>query len=148
MNVSYCTTHHSPERRIGHLKLPYRIRTEVSVKLKQGVAIERILDDIRDTISGGVGREHLISRQDIYKIQAQFNIEGVIRHENDQTSVSAWVEEMQTLPYNPILLFKKQGQPSQVGTLVDTDFLLCIQTQFQRDMMKSFGSNTICDTWN
>ena len=52
---------------------------------------------------------------------------------------------MQSLDYNPVLLFKKQGdkQPYGMDNFADNDFLLCIQTQFQRDMLLKFGNNTI-----
>ena len=33
-----------------------------------------------------------------------------MRHINDRTSVCAWVKEFQTLPYNPIIIFKPQGE--------------------------------------
>ena len=48
--------------------------------------------------------------------------------------------------YNPILLFKEQGkqQDDNVDNFQDSDFILCIQTEFQRDMFQKFGHNTIC----
>ena len=52
---------------------------------------------------------------------------------------------MQALPYNPILNYKDQGrpQPDNLDNLAD-DFLLCIQTEFQRGMLKAFGHDTVC----
>ena len=40
---------------------------------------------------------------------------------------------MQSLDYNPIILFKKQGdkQPDGMDNFADNDLLLCIQTTFQ-----------------
>ena len=51
---------------------------------------------------------------------------------------------MQTLEYNPVLLFKKQGdkEPNKIDNFVNNDNLLCIQTQFQRDMLIKFGNIT------
>ena len=54
-------------------------------------------------------RKHLIRRQDLHNIKAQYNIDGIMRHKNDLTSVLAWVEEMNALEYNPVLVFKLQG---------------------------------------
>ena len=65
---------------------------------------------------------------------------------NDQTSARAWVNEMSALPYNPVLLFKGQGeeQGATMDNLTVDDFLLGIQTEFQRDLLKQFGSEAVC----
>ena len=65
-----------------------------------------------------------------------------MRHKNDVTSVMAWVEEMSTLDYNPVLAFKMQG--ISLPNAPTDDFLLVVQTSFQCDMLKSFGSNAVC----
>ena len=69
-----------------------------------------------------------------------------MRHSNDLTSVCAWVEELMSLPYNPILLFKPQGepQPQHMDNVGNNDFILALQTQFQRDMLCMYGSMCIC----
>ena len=72
-------------------------------KLQHGVIIERILDDIRDSVTDKLGQKHLVTRQDLHIVKAQFNIDGIIRYKNDLTSVMAWVEEMSMLDYNPVL---------------------------------------------
>ena len=53
---------------------------------------------------------------------------------------------MKVLPYNPILIYKEQGrsQPDNLDNLTDDDFLLCIQTEFQRDMLMAFEYDTVC----
>ena len=50
-----------------------------------------------------------MSRQDIHNIQYQLNLQCIEKHSNDYMSVSAWVAEMQDLAYNPVLVFKNQG---------------------------------------
>ena len=114
--------------------------------MQQGVKVERILDDIRDSICEDVKREHLLTRQDILNIRRQYNIEGIQRHNNDHTSLRAWVEELRSLPYDPIIIFKQQGdtQAKEMDDIGDEDFLLAIQTEFQHDMMQAFGNNIIC----
>ena len=114
--------------------------------MQQGVTIEKILDSIKDTVAEKMERKHLISRQDIHNIKRQYNIDGIERHANDYTSVQAWVEECKTLDYNPIVVFKQQGneQNDDTDDLGQNDFLLVIQTEFQRDMMTNFGDNIIC----
>ena len=73
-------------------------------------------------------------------------IEGVMRNKNDLTSVCAWVEELRYLPNNPVLLFKPQGEPQSDGmnNVGKDDFILGIQTQFQRDMLRTYGHMCIC----
>ena len=87
--------------------------------------------------------EHLVTRQDILNIKRQFNIE---RNKNDHTSLQAWVEELHLQPYDPILIFKQQGntQGEEIDDIGRDDFLLSIQTEFQRDITMEFGNNIIC----
>ena len=75
----------------------------------RGVHINRIMDNIREDLSQGINRDHLITKQDVRNIQRSYNIEGISRHANDLTSVCSWVEELSSLAYNPVLVFKPQG---------------------------------------
>ena len=47
---------------------------------------------------------------------------------------------------NAVLVFKQQGedQPSDLNDLSKDDFVIAIQTQFQRDMLMQFGTEAIC----
>ena len=67
------------------------------------------LDEIWD-VHNGIGREHLVSIQDIQNIRCQYTIEGIQCHQNDHQSVDIWVQEMSShvkcQPYNPMLLHK------------------------------------------
>lgn len=112
----------------------------VARKLKEGVTIDKVLDDIRDQVGTSIKRQHLINRQDVNNIKRQFNIDGIERHKEDQMSVFA---KLQTLDYNPVTAFKPQGKES-IDNLAKDDFLLAIQTQFQCDLMKTFGTRLIC----
>ena len=53
---------------------------------------------------------------------------------------------METLKYIPILIFKQQGEEANdlCSFLDKNDFLLVIQTEFQRDMLKKYGNRGIC----
>ncbi len=55
---------------------------------------------------------------------------------------------MSSLPYNPILIFKQQGtkQGENIDNIGDRDFILGIQTEFQRDVLQLFGPSTCVDT--
>ena len=100
--VDYYTTHKSHQKELAHLLMSNDLKLKLAAKLHQAVSLERILDNIRDTFSrSGVTRNHLVSRKDLHNIRVQDNIEGILQHKNDLTSVSAWVEEMQ--PFNYVL---------------------------------------------
>ena len=103
--VQYTTTHYNHATQLGHLRISNSMRTMIAEKLKQGITGERIIEDIRSIKNRDIDREHLVSQKDIQNIRKQFNIDGVRKHQNDFISVSCIVEEMQTLEYNPILLF-------------------------------------------
>ena len=92
------------------------------------------------------GKQNHKVHQDLHNIKKQYNIDGVIRHKNDLTSVTAWVEEMKTLPYSPILRFKQQGfkQSDHLDNIADNDLFLCMQNEFQRDMCEKLRGNAVC----
>ena len=109
--IQYCSTHHNHDVNLGHLRIQHDTRMKIAAQLQQGVSMSRIMDNIRGYTGGGITREHLVTKQDIHNIKNHYNIEGIIRHFNDLTSVCVWVEEMKCQAYNPILLFKQQGEP-------------------------------------
>ena len=135
VKVQYCSTHINHSAELVHLPIPPDTRKLIAAKLHEGVSIEKILDSVRDTLSDGqIGREQIVSRQDIRNIQRQLNIDSITKHSNDLLSTCAWVQEM---AYNPVLLFKPQGpqENDKSLNLSDDDFLLAIQTEFQKDAM-------------
>ena len=131
--VNYCDYHTGHDNEMCHLRVPEEVRMSASVKLHSGVSIGRILDDIRNTVDGTIERQHLMSRQDIHNIQYQLNLQCIEKHSNDYMSVSAWVAEMQDLAYNPVLVFKNQGdeQGDECDNIGKADFLLAFQTEYQ-----------------
>ena len=146
VNVQYCSTHISHSAELAHLPIPSDTRKLIAAKLHEGVSIEKILDSVRDTLSNGqIGCEQIVSRQDICNIQRQLNIDSITKHSNDLLSTCAWVQEMEDMAYNPVLLFKPQGpqENDKSLNLSDDDFLLAIQTEFQKDAMLQFGKKVI-----
>ena len=79
-------------------------------------------------------------------VEVVFHFVGIQRHNNYHTRLRAWVEELRSLRYDPIIIFKQQGDTLAKGMddIGDEDFLLDIQTEFQHDMMQAFGNNIIC----
>ena len=86
--VNYCPFHSSHPIKLAHIIMDDSTRTSIAIKLKDGVSMEKILDDIRDTVTDHVSRVHLVTRQDLYNIKRQYNIEGIARHSNDHVSTS------------------------------------------------------------
>ena len=74
--VTYCTTHINHSIRLAHLRMPTHIRMELAAKLAQGISMDRILDDIRDSITSKLDRTHLINKQDLHNIKRQYNIDS------------------------------------------------------------------------
>ena len=144
--VHYCSTHYNHKISMGHLRIQEATHLKIAAQLQEGVTRQRIMDNIRDSVTFGITREHLVTKQDIHNIKNQYNIEGVMRHINALTSVCAWVKKFETLPYNPIIIFKPQGeiQSDQMDNIGKRDFLLGIHTKFQRDMMVKYGPSCVC----
>ena len=146
VNVKYCPTHINHSAELAHLPIPLDTKKIIAAKLHEGISIEKILDSVRDNLTEGqIGREQIISRQDILNIKHRLNIDSIMKHSNDLLSTCAWVQEMEQMVYNPVLLFKPQGPKENDESiyLSDDDFLLAIQTEFQKDAMLQFGKKVI-----
>ena len=144
--VHYNSTHCGHKKELAHIRLTDSSRVKIASQLQAGVSINNILDSIRDvSLKQGIKREHLIVKQDIRNIERVLNLSNIQKHANDQTSVAIWVQEALTQPYNPVLVFKPQGRKDSVVGLTDDleekNFILAIQTEFQRDAMKLFAGN-------
>ena len=148
IQIEYCSTHNTHELQLSHLPLADDLKSYIVVKLQDGVSVDTILDHVRDKIgSNEISREHLVTKQDIYNIKRKLNLKCIQKHTNDLTSVCAWVEELKSLPYNPILTFKLQGENSFqgiTGSLTQDTFLLAFQTEYQRNALQSFGNKLVC----
>ena len=133
VNVQYCPTHINHSAELAHLPIPSDTKHVIAAKLHEGVSLEKILDSVRDNLTDGeIGRDQIVSRQDILNIQRQLNLDSITKHSNDLWSTCAWVQEMEEMTYNPVLLFKPQGpqENNKLLNLSDDDFLLAIQTEF------------------
>jgi len=51
---------------------------------------------------------------------------------------------MQAADFNPVLCFESQGDPSTYTGVEDNDFLLGIQTEFQKEMFENYTMKLIC----
>ena len=83
-------------------------------------------------VAMGGAKFYLITKQDVLNIKRRLNIGSVQKHNNDHSSVCAWVQELQNMAYNSILHFKPLGCTCSMGKFKNGDFLLGIQTEFQQ----------------
>ncbi len=56
--------HYGHQTSMGHLRISETERLAIAAKLANGVGIQRILDDIRDSIGSSYPRIHLLTRKD------------------------------------------------------------------------------------
>ena len=145
VEVSICHTHYGHDTSLEHLRLSATQCETIAAKLQQGVSRERILDDVREDFPGGFQRQHLLERQDIINIERTYGLRTVQRHENDQQSTMAWIEEWKQTDQNPVLFVKLQEEDAKEGyDLAKEDFLMVIQTPFQQEMLLKFAEKGIC----
>ena len=71
-----CHTHYAHESRLGHSWLSEEDGLKIAGKLAQGVTFDKILDDIRSSVSDNFKRIHLLQRKDIHNIERSFKLEG------------------------------------------------------------------------
>ena len=72
------------------------------------------------------------------------------RHEDDATSVTLMVAELQHEPFDPVLIFKPQGSLDDSHPMLDKNsFVLVIQTEFQMELYRKYASTILCRlyTW-
>ena len=69
ISIKICRTHYGHTNTLGHLRLPATKRAEIAGQISQGITFQRIIDDIRDSVSGKFDRIHLITRKDIANIE-------------------------------------------------------------------------------
>ena len=138
-------THYGHNTALGHLRIPNSARLALASQIMQGIDFQHILDNIRDSLGQHFHRIHLLTRKDISNIEKSYGLRGAQRHKDDATGVNIWVEEMQASGANPIILYKKQGepQPENCDNVSDKDFILAIQTPLQAEMMRKLANNRV-----
>lgn len=143
--VQYYPTHYGHTTMLGHLRISQNERLAIAGKLLQGVAFERIIDDVRTSMDTSINRIHLITRKDIANIQRAYGLQEAQYHKDDAISVMAWVDAMNKNTPSPVLLHKQQGQVpnSDCPSLEVSDFMLVLQTPFQAEVLNKCGPTKI-----
>lgn len=69
----------------------------------------------------------------------------IMRHQDDATSVSLVVAELQQEPFNPILVYKPQGiLDNQYPSLPTESFTLIIRMEFQMQLYREYAHKILC----
>lgn len=125
VTVTYISTHWNHQKQLAHLPVPTSVKLKIASKLQQGVTVQSVLDWIRDGEGDKLGPQHLISSQEVRNIRRRLNIGAIEKHECDPASILSWVHELRKQEYNPVLLFKNQGEQAEnMKHLNKDDFLL------------------------
>ena len=98
----------------------------------------------REDFDQSVSRRHFLTKSDVRNIRVKVEDRVIKRHEDDATSVTMMVAELQQESFNPILIFKPQGEKDQTHSLPIESFVLAIQTQFQQELYKKYVSTIMC----
>ena len=77
VTVNYTYTHYNHKTQLGHLRIPQATRRVIASKLKSGITAQRIIDDIRDSETNHISREHLVSKKDISNIKNSIILKGL-----------------------------------------------------------------------
>ena len=148
MKADICYTHYGHERDLQHTWITKSKRQKIASLLKQGVSRDRILNDIREEAmqqESEFTRYHLAAKKDLANIMSSFGVSEVQRHPDDQESVRAWIEQWKMSESNPVLFHKFQGESAPDGfDLTKDDFMVIIQSPFQKEMAQKFSSKGIC----
>lgn len=133
VTVTYTSTHWNHQKQLAHLPVPTSIKLNIASKLQQGVTIQCVLDWIRDGEGDKLGRQHLVTSQEIRNIRRRLNIGAIERHKFDPASILSWIHDLRQQEYNPVLLFKNQGEQAESTEHINKDdFLLgtCIKLSY------------------
>ncbi|XP_076436126.1 uncharacterized protein LOC143275736 [Babylonia areolata] len=141
VTAEFCFEHTGHCLKLAHLNISSGLRDFIVGKLTQGHDAKTILDEIRADITH-IDRDMMVTRKDILNIKKQFKISRARRDEDDAKSVYLWVEALKQSSDNPIIFYKRAGDTHD--SLENEDFLLCIQNDFQRNIMLKYAKNIVC----
>lgn len=131
---------------LGRLNLTTEEKEDLARKISLKIPFDEILDSVRDSIiNEKILRIHLLTRQDLYNIELEFNLNRQsVRHHNDLVSVESWISEMQS-KCSLVRFYKAQGETShEYSKLKFDDFMLIFFNDAQLELLKQFGNDCVC----
>jgi len=118
-----------------------------SGKLKSGVPLDVILDEIRDRASDIHAALTTTMKQDLRNIIRYFNLDPTHSHSDYAVSIEIWCTKVSGVnhpSFNTVAYYKRQGDHSDNENLNVEYVLLIISNAFQRKILTKFGNNIIC----
>lgn len=144
-DIIFQETHVGHECDLGHLFLKRNEREIIAAKMSLKIPFSQILDDVQDSLHNSqLERIHLLTKKDLYNIEKSFNLQStVVRHHNDAISVDSWVSQLKNT--GCILFYKPQDALSKIHQqLKNEDFVLIFMNAGQEEVLRKYGSDTIC----
>ena len=132
------------ESEFRHIWLTTSTRQQIAAKLQQGISKEKNLDDSKGTVGSEILREHLVDKRDFFNIEKAFGLDNIQRHPNNHDSALSWIQEWEENDDNPIVFYNLQGQLKEEVALEKDDFVVTMQTEFQKHLMQKFVSKGLC----
>ena len=132
--VRFLQTHVGHENELCYIQISPSKKNKIASRLVQNVSKRNILNDIRDSYSGGdMSRFHSSTIKDIANIKSQYKIEDYKRDSSDGVSVNLIVDEKKL----SVLFYKPQDtlDPNNLF-LKDENFVLILMSDAQAEILK------------
>ncbi|XP_064462459.1 uncharacterized protein LOC135373125 [Ornithodoros turicata] len=147
--VSGCLSHYYHTTDVQHLRMQQSDRAAIIEDYVRGVPNDRIVRNVRGTMPARVEdlkRSHLTKTADVRNIADAECLMDWKLDKDDGTSVKKMVELFRGSPQNCVLMYKPTGVPHNVSDqpLPTKDFMIVLQTEFQKEMLKLFGAKVVC----
>lgn len=164
VSVSYIYTHNHELlfKYTEHQPIPNSVLRYIKSQFYLGASVEFIHRELRQDIGSRINRrkvgktitiekKHSITKRQLREIRRKLDINQQ-KDSDDATSLSYIVNKLLGEPYNPVLLYKPQGEDEfRVGPknptkykIKNDDFFLAIQTEEQMEMFIKHASKIVC----
>ena len=159
--ITYIKSHNHPVNISNTVfqPIPNSLRAAISSKLAVGVPVKDVYQDLRENLANrdqrgssteAITKAHLITKRNISDISRCLKY-GRRLHPDDSTSTYLLVKKLEKENFNPIVVYKPQGEKTLIGPntydsidLKNDLFVIGIQTKQQLEMMQKHASKIIC----
>lgn len=145
--VKFVSTHIGHENDLSHLNLSLQEKDSIASDIVRKIPFQAILEKNRESMTDSkLERIHLLTKQDLHNIEKCYNLCSTsVRHQNDGTSVEAWVQEMNSSGSRCVLFYKAQDTRNELHLQLESkDFVLIIMNPAQCEILQKYGTDCIC----
>ena len=160
IDMTYISTHSHPVqfKDTEHHPIPSSVMEAVKSKLLLGASVDNIHKDLREgadvrenrDCNHKIEKKHAVTKRNLREIARKLKVNRRM-HPDDATSLFHIVKKLSNEKYDPILLYKPQGEDVLVGPAnmhgtpaESQSFLLGIQTKEQLEMFQKHASKIVC----